>query len=255
MIQIRQVQIEEIPVLVIQDQQRDSGHWIVVYHGWTHSKDEDIVIGIELAKKGLNVLMPDVVGHGSRPQIPNHPLLFPNLLLQSQKEFQQIEAYLKSEEDLESLSLAGISMGSIIANMIASQRKDLTVLGQLMGTNQLLDFIRYLGEKYKLDPSIIDSEAYIKLIESLSGYDLSKKFDVLNQTHLFIWHSQNDSVIPVNFTKQVQDYLSGVEERPSYQLTIDPIGGHSLPYRIIQDFANFTYKSIKVKNNLTFPDL
>ena len=245
MIQISQEKIQHIPVIRInlQDQtQQDQQSVVIAYHGWTHSKDEDVLLGIELAKQGFMVIMPDAPQHGDYPhrQIPVDPMIFPEILLAAVNDVSLILDEIQTKNsDHSAIYICGISMGGIITGMCLSRYPQLNGAGILMGATHTSGFIQALIEHYQVPAELVQQAQIQEAIRQLQALDLSLHPDHLGNRPLYLWHAQNDSTVPYRFNQDLITYLESQPLVKDRKIQIDQTGGHKVPYQRMIELANF----------------
>lgn len=245
MINIIEEKIQHIPILRIESsitEEQAPQALVIAYHGWTHSKDEDVLLGIELAKQGLTVLMPDAPQHGAYPnrQVPVDPMTFPRILLGAVADVALIlEDISQQVASTVPIYICGISMGGIIAGLCLSKYNQLQAAGILMGATNPSGFLQALIE-YQGVPDHILQESQIQAeLEEVNALDLALHPDRLNFRPLYLWHAKNDSTVPFQFNQSFLTQLKQGKLSRRLDLHIDESGGHKVPYQRILELGQF----------------
>lgn len=242
MIIIERKVIAGIPYLEITRADQVSNHYCLAYHGWTNSKDEHVRLGIELANQGLHVFMPDCLHHGERQSPTLPPEAFVEGLAQSLCEFKQFETLIqtRTENPRPIIDVCGISMGGIISAMLLATYPQIHGGGLLMGTPKLRDFFLYILKTHK--PDVGNPEAYLDSSDFPTNFfdaDLSLHLANLAGKPLYIWHAEDDPLVPFNLTKAFVDQLQASSLAVTLDTHFDARGGHQVPFARERDLAKF----------------
>ncbi|MEJ8777496.1 dienelactone hydrolase family protein [Pseudogracilibacillus sp. ICA-222130] len=212
--------IEEIPVLVVTDATKKSEKLptVVYYHGFNGEKESSLTLAYKIAEKGLRVILPESILHGERRNNATQGELelgFWKIVLTNIKELQIIKNYLEKENLLldGKIGIGGTSMGGITTYGALRTYDWISSAAVLMGTPSMSEYAQVLIDRYhsnhdaKIPQKDVDEA--MKLVEK---FDITKDLSVLNDRPLFIWHGDQDAVIPIddtrNFYKKVKEQYS-----------------------------------------------
>ena len=244
MICIQAITIGRIPALEIKLDAKDKKepHYIVAYHGWTKSKDEDILMGIELVKKGFHLILPDAPHHGQYKDDRENidPYDFPKILLQAVEDFKDIYEYIREKgESKPHVSVCGISMGGIISSLLLAKYPYIQAAGILMGTSHPYSFIIDLIHQQSEAEKLMTHPQIIKLLDRIKDLDLSMNLNVLGKRKVFIWHAKNDAIVPVKYHAHFINFLNSLDNPYAYKILIDENSGHKVPFSIFSQLGEF----------------
>lgn len=205
MIHIEKETWGDIPLLIVTDSEnRDKPLPVLTYiHGFTSAKEHNLPLAYLMAEKGYRVLLPDCFLHGERVididekerQVKFFEIIKQNLFdLQRIKETIEAKGLLKDDR----FGLAGTSMGGITTAAALTQYPWIKAAAILMGTPKITAFAgQMIKEIQKQGIEIAMSSEEIELtLASLHEIDLSIKPERLAERPLFIWHGENDKVVP-----------------------------------------------------------
>ncbi|GEL76899.1 alpha/beta fold hydrolase [Tenuibacillus multivorans] len=238
MIVIDNIKIKEIPTLIVaeQDQLNHPLPTLIYFHGFTSAKEQDLAQAYLLAEKGYRVLLPDSMHHGNRQTIsdPNRIQLdFWNIVLQNLDDLQQLYLYLKEHDLLleDRIGIAGTSMGGITVAAALTQFEWIKTAGLMMGSAKISDMAVYLlkgieqqGIEIPMTKEQIDDQ-----LQSLKAIDLSHQLEKLNHRPIFLWHGENDHVVPFEHSVSFVEALKNAhypEDR--YQYITEPNRDHKV---------------------------
>ncbi|MGM8214683.1 alpha/beta fold hydrolase [Bacillaceae bacterium W0354] len=216
MIIINKKQAEHIPLLEVVKQSASSEPLPVViyFHGFTSSKEQNLAQAYLLADQGYRVILPDSLHHGERDTL-NDPekiqLDFWKIVFTNVKELHMLYNWLTTQSLIldERIGIAGTSMGGITVSAALTKYDWIKAAGIMMGSAKLEAMGRYLIEQIKkqgVQLPFTDDEVE-QHIQQLGTIDLSKQLDRLNHRPLFIWHGEDDLVVPYQFAKEFVNQL------------------------------------------------
>lgn len=133
--------IKDIPVIVMEPKniKRDIGT-IVLYHGWSSSKETQRIRGLILSAVGYRVVIPDSINHGERNPLTDYGVDKADVLwitaLNSIDEWPILIEGLVHKYNInkDKIGLIGNSMGGIIASGIYTYNSNIKALVVLNGT-------------------------------------------------------------------------------------------------------------------------
>lgn len=253
MISVEERLLSDIPcILLRQDEDSQCAHhYMVVYHGWTQSKETALNLGYLFARAGFDVVIPDVPQHGQRQANAKvSETAFVDNIVQASHEFASLYKTLNLTEEDE-ISVCGWSMGGIISSMIMAYYPNVQSAGILMGSPKLYQFIQHIVEhlpnKEAFEP-MIQSEQFKEWIKP---FDLDQQQYALAERPVYLWHARNDSVVPSKFTEAFIDEHVNEVAQGQIVYQVDEEGGHRVPFAIYHQLVAF----LKSQSNiLTFSD-
>src|SRR5690625_19163 len=216
MIVINKRYVDEIPLLevVLQENKNKPRPTIIYFHGITSAKEQNLAQAYLLVEKGYRVILRDSLHHGERDTLKDPEKIqydFWKIIFTSVKELKSIYDWLKNENLIQNdyLGVAGTSMGGITVAAALTQYDFIKTAGIMMGTAKLSDVGNYLIEQIEKEGIELPfkEEELQKLKEQISKIDLSKQIDALKNRPLFIWHGDQDLVVPYRLTKAFVEQL------------------------------------------------
>lgn len=253
-IQVERVIWDGIPVLICaKEVLSDSALPTVTYlHGFTGAKEDNLSIGYMLAEKGFRVILPDAYLHGERESSDSAhlELHFFEIIQRNLADLKVIHDQLVAADLIEnqSFTLAGTSMGGITTAAALTCYPWISQAGIMMGTAMLHTFsealISQTEEKGVELP--LSKQELVELLDSLKQYDLSINTEKLQNRSLFIWHGEEDRMVPYDHAKTFYDQL---QEDLSYRNTVTFVNekqtGHKLTRRARLALVNWIAQSIE----------
>lgn len=217
MIHIEKVLWEGIPILIIANEKKELPV-ITYFHGFTGSKEDNLALAYLLAEKGFRVLLPDALLHGERINEVDpveRQVRFLEIVQQNLVDLEVIKSHLETRGWLteKRFGLAGTSMGGIATAAALTKYPWIKAAAVLMGSAKLSEFAQDLvaGAKAEgLDLPVTEVEL-AQLFVQLKELDLSLHLERLQERPIFIWHGEEDPVVPFAhaqdfYQKVVNDY-------------------------------------------------
>jgi uncharacterized protein len=190
-------------------------------HGYTSAKEHNLPIAYLLAEKGFRVILPDAIHHGEREgsiQGKKRDALFWNIVLQSIQEIKLLKEELKERSLLhkERIGISGTSMGAITSYGALSQYNWIDAAVAYMGTAYFQSFVNVQIQMLEDSGYPLDKDVVNKTLQKLQSVDLSQRFESLKERPLFIWHGEQDEVVPFDYSnslyKDLQHYYKAQPE-------------------------------------------
>ncbi|WP_411955163.1 alpha/beta fold hydrolase [Alkalibacillus sp. S2W] len=217
-IAIDQKYIDDIPVLIVHEQTQQVAPLpvIVYFHGFTSAKEQNLPLAYLLAESGYRVVLPEAMHHGERRRnISDQEVQFAfwEVVKQNLTDLAKIETWLTNQGLLEAgrFAVAGTSMGGITTAAALTQYESIRAAGIMMGTANMQEMADYLLkgiEAQGIELPFTEEELQEQL-DQLKTIDLSQQIEALNDRPLFIWHGEEDPVVPYNqaveFYRQLQE--------------------------------------------------
>lgn len=269
-VEIFMKEINQVPLLECVDQtvKDKSAPLLVFYHGWTSCKEECTAVGLELARRGYRVLLPDCKNHGQRrvKDLPFGNEEFIDTLFANIQEYPTLVDYYKSRNLIQEdyLSVGGISMGGITSAILLRLHESIRSGAILMGSPQLLKLARHLIQNYLEEDAKVVSDLSIEnmqknedqLIQMLEtyqsfyAYDLSLDMDCLMNRPVYFWHGKEDRLVDYHLT---EEFIGEIQARPAGRYVyFDPEEGraHSVVYKEIYKTGAFLQAAYQWRQDL-----
>lgn len=224
---IRTEQWQGIPVLHIVERAKEREFIPVVlfFHGFTSAKEHNLHYAYHLAKQGIRVILPDANLHGERSASLSDfqlTLRFWEIVLTSIEEAGVLYAELKGRnlmDEQTKIGMGGTSMGGITTFGCLATYDWIDAASVMMGSPA---FVRLAigqiahAERGGRELPVTQAERQ-RLFDALERLDLSKQPSKLKQRPLFMWHGEQDTVVPFEFTKLFYEELqTHYEEYPEH---------------------------------------
>ncbi|WP_153732002.1 serine aminopeptidase domain-containing protein [Sporosarcina obsidiansis] len=218
---IRSEQWQHIPVLHIVEEKRQQEPIpvVVFFHGFMSAKEHNLHYAYNLAKQGIRVILPDAKLHGERAEAVDEfhlQLHFWEIVLGSIEELALIHQELKERQLLDDrtpVGIGGTSMGGITTFGCLASYGWIDAASIMMGspafTRLAKGQIAYAERGGRTLPVTLAERE--QLFTALERVDLSKNPSRLNHRPIFMWHGEQDSLVPFELTKEFyhemqQDY-------------------------------------------------
>ncbi|HLR22441.1 MAG TPA: alpha/beta fold hydrolase [Pseudogracilibacillus sp.] len=223
MIHLMETTLKDIPVLhIVNAQDYDKVlPTVIYYHGYNGEKESSLTLAYKIVEKGYRVILPDCMYHGSRSKGMSNTefdLAFWDVVMQSIEELADLSDALveKGYSTKDRIGIGGTSMGGIISYGALVRYDWIKTAAVLMGTPYMTDYAKALIKEFnKVNEHQVTKEVEHDVMESLSSYDLSLHPNALNNRPLFIWHGEEDKVVPYkyspSFYESIKEYYDSLE--------------------------------------------
>lgn len=172
---------------------------VLVWHGFTTSKEVYANFAVVLAQAGMRVVMPDAQMHGTRYDgDAEHRLRsFWSILHSNIEEVPPLLAALQARGliDGERIAVAGASQGGMTALGAMVSNPQLKCVACLMGSGYFMSLSRTLFPPLTLD-SPQAQQRFTGLLAPLARYDVSQQLEKLAARPLLLWHGDADELVP-----------------------------------------------------------
>lgn len=243
---IKKRRIYELPVLEIVKTNLDQETLptIFFYHGWQGYKEKVLEEAYRLAEKDFRVVLPDVYNHGERQVTPTQdPIHFWEIVNHTVKEFSElVDFYLQEEKIVANrVGVAGLSMGGIISSAILTQYDWVKAASILMGSPAPIELTKWLlenkGFESQINQNIMTKEFVQEKLAELEPISLALHANKLAGRPLYIWHGENDQIVPVQFTQEFVQKNQAKDYGRNIQFDLTKGAGHKVPGEIIQQMS------------------
>jgi len=250
--------IHNIPLLIVEEEERGEKPTLFFYHGVTSAKEHNLHIAYTIAKKGFRVVLPDALYHGVRQpgEGSKDPYLhFWTVVQQSIEEFphlvEAIHERFQTEEN--QLFIGGTSMGAITSYGILQQYDWVKHACLFMGAPQYEEFAKLMFEIATKRGMNITEEQKEATLEQVRMYDLSRDVQLLEDRQLYIWHGMEDQTVPYQFAHDFIAQLKASSIVQDKQVTFYPEKGadHKITRSAMLDAANWFEKQVESQNRVT----
>lgn len=215
---------------------------VLLYHGFTSSKEVYAYLAVALAQAGFRAVMPDADLHGARDNGDGALRLtrFWQILRRNIDELPQLENALRAANliDGERLAVAGASLGGMTALGAMARYPHIRSVACLMGSGYFMQLSR------SLFPPLVghtpeEKAQFDRLMAPLAAYDPSEKLPQLANRPLLLWHGEADEVVPFEETARLVTALQAGGQASNMTFYQETGIGHKItPFalRVLVDF-------------------
>lgn len=204
---------------------------VLVYHGFTRSKELDCNLALMLARAGLRVVMPEADGHGERfdGDAAARQRRFWHILRSSLDELPALRADLQARGWIADgrLGVAGLSMGGFVALGALARFDWLRVGVSWMGAAHFHDISRTVHPPLgRCDAQT--AAAHEACMAQLHPVEPGQCLDRLATRPLLLWHGERDEVVPFSESARLHAEMRrrGLADR--LELVAEPVATHKL---------------------------
>src|SRR5690625_358133 len=225
MVSILQEKIEDIPCLVVvqEDRINEPLPLLMYYHGYTSAKEHNLPLAFLLAEEGYRVVLPDSLYHGERSEenlsSNEMNLYFWDVVIKNVQEIKVLKTYFEQKELLldDRVGIAGTSMGGITTSAALTQYPWITSAAVLMGSPKIRAYAKELITEFSRTGYVnITDKEEAKVYQTLKPYDLSTQVDTLRQRPLLFWHGQKDKIVPFDHSYAFYNEVKSAYENKSH---------------------------------------
>lgn len=217
---------------------------IFFYHGFTSSKEIYSYFGYQLAKAGFRVILPDALMHGARAE-PEESVLMNNfwrILQNNVTELSMLKETFVARglADESRLGVGGVSMGGMTSMAALVHFPWVKVAANLMGSGYFVSLFDHLFPTLCADS--LSQEAFKREMALLRSLDISDKTALIASKPLFVWHGEQDDVVPFNESAKLRQVLEGHNQSANLTFISEPRAKHKVSVyalnRTTEFFAN-----------------
>lgn len=198
----------EIPLLHVHTSVMDAKTPTVLFlHGHMSAKEHNLHYAFQLVKKGVRVLLPDALYHGSRTQNLSELEMntkFWDIVLANIKEVGQLyeEGQKRQIFDGAKIGLAGTSMGAIATSACLTQYSWIDSAAICMGVTSVTKLVEHQLKTIRINgnPLEISDEQRQVTFHMLSQFNLEEKREIFDEKPIIFWHGQRDKIIPFSLS-------------------------------------------------------
>lgn len=223
---------------------------VVFYHGWTDDKDYGISMGVQLAKRGIRVVIPDQLYHGKRATAPLTGMEIWQIISENLKEFPEILNHYQEKNLLtpSKVGVTGYSMGGMTTYALLKQFPTISAAASLMGNPDPVTFAQWALTSVWMQGAKMPANAddiFSAMIPQLEQLSLAKKPEAIAGRPVLIWHGTEDDKVPYEMNHA---FYERIKEEP-YAAQVEWIetkgAKHQVPFPITVATAEFLAKHLK----------
>jgi len=231
MIEMYQEEVQGIQLIhaVPAGQYHHSLPTIFIHHGFTSSKEIYSYFGYLLAQEGYRVIVPDAPLHGARSDGDESRLLanFWSILQSNIDELGILKESFVSRglADPGRLGVGGVSMGGMVTMASLVRFPWIKVAACLMGSGYFNALSETLYPAYDTG-SAAQREAFQHAHAPLLSWDISTKTARLAERPLFVWHGEEDDVVPFAESQRLRDEMKASGHDANLTFLAEPGAKH-----------------------------
>ncbi|MEZ3501681.1 esterase [Pantoea sp. KPR_PJ] len=215
---------------------------VLLYHGFTSSKEVYAYLAVALAQAGFRAIMPDADLHGARDNGDGALRLtrFWQILQRNIDELPQLEAALRAANliDNERFAVAGASLGGMTALGAMVRYPHIGSVACLMGSGYFMQLSQSL-----FPPLLVHSPAEQaqcdRLLAPLAAYDPSQRLALLANRPLLLWHGEADEVVPFSETARLVAALQAGDRAQQMTFYAEAGTGHKITPFALRALVDF----------------
>lgn len=198
----------EIPLLHVHNNLMDAKTPTVLFlHGHMSAKEHNLHYAFQLVKKGIRVLLPDALYHGSRSQNLSELEMntkFWDIVLANIKEVGQLyeEGQKRQIFAGSKIGLAGTSMGAISTSACLTQYSWIDSAAICMGVTSVTKLAEHQLNTIRINgkPLEVSVEQRKATYQMLNSFNLEAKREIFDEKPIIFWHGQKDEIIPFSLS-------------------------------------------------------
>lgn len=220
---------------------------IFFHHGFTSSKEIYSYFGYLLALVGYRVILPDAPLHGARAD-GNESRLLANFwqILQSNVDELGIlqESFVsRGLADPARLGVGGVSMGGMVTMASLVRFPWIKVAACLMGSGYFNALSEHLFPAYDVEDAA-QREAFQRAHAPLLGWDIRGKTSQLAERPLFVWHGEEDDVVPFGESQRLRDEMKASGNATLLTFLAEPGAKHKVSVNASAEATAFFHQHL-----------
>lgn len=184
---------------------------IFFYHGFLSSKEIYSYFGYTLAKAGFRVILPDALMHGARAEKDEARTVanFWGILQNNIDELAILKDVFvgRGLADPQRLGVGGVSMGGMTTMAALVKFPWVKVAANLMGSGYFARLSHHLFPAYNAG-DIVSRDVFEREVAPLLSLDIGGKAALIADVPLFVWHGEEDDVVPFAESQRLRQELS-----------------------------------------------
>lgn len=185
---------------------------IFFYHGFLSSKEIYSYFGYTLAKAGFRVILPDALMHGARAESDEAKCAahFWHILQNNVDELAVLKDVFvgRGLADPQRLGVGGVSMGGMTTMAALVKYPWVKVAANLMGSGYFSRLSHHLFPAVAAGDSA-QRKVFERDLAPLLSLDITGKAAFIADKPLFVWHGEQDDVVPFGESLRLQQELTG----------------------------------------------
>ncbi len=195
------INIDNIPALLFQPKNKTGQlHTIILYHGWSSSKESQRIRAFILCSLGYQVVVPDAIHHGERGLLdyadPNNVRdYFWSVVFKNINESGKIIDYTikNNNANKDTITVLGHSMGGFTSAGIFTHNPMVKAMVVINGSCNW----SHTNSIFKENPAFVNSVDYEEIEEKIESLDPMNNLDKIINRPILILHGEADNVVPI----------------------------------------------------------
>lgn len=220
---------------------------IFFYHGFLSSKEIYSYFAYTLAKAGFRVVLPDAQLHGARADgNETHRLAnFWHILQNNVEELALLKDVFtrRGLADEKRLGVGGVSMGGMTTMASLVRFPWIKVAANLMGSGYFSTLSERLFPAFDVDGSFqrqsFQRQNFEREISPLLSCDILGKTACLAGRPLFVWHGEQDEVVPFNESVQLAQEAEKYGNHQNLTFFSEPQATHKVTVKALAETTTF----------------
>lgn len=215
---------------------------IFFYHGFLSSKEMYSYFGYTLAKAGFRVILPDALMHGARAESDEAKCVahFWRILQNNVEELAMLKALFvgRGLADPQRLGVGGVSMGGMTTMAALVKYPWVKVAANLMGSGYFSRLSHHLFPAFTAGDTA-QRDVFERDVASLLSLDVTGKTALFADKPLFVWHGEQDDVVPFGESLRLQQELAAGEATANLTFISESEAKHKVTVHALSEATAF----------------
>lgn len=215
---------------------------IFFYHGFLSSKEMYSYFGYTLAKAGFRVILPDALMHGARAESDEAKCVahFWRILQNNVEELAMLKELFvgRGLADPQRLGVGGVSMGGMTTMAALVKYPWVKVAANLMGSGYFSRLSHHLFPAFTAGDTA-QRDVFELDVAPLLSLDITGKTALFADKPLFVWHGEQDDVVPFGESLRLQQELAAGEATANLTFISESEAKHKVTVHALSEATAF----------------
>lgn len=215
---------------------------IFFYHGFLSSKEMYSYFGYTLAKAGFRVILPDALMHGARAESDEAKCVahFWRILQNNVEELAMLKGLFvgRGLADPQRLGVGGVSMGGMTTMAALVKYPWVKVAANLMGSGYFSRLSHHLFPAFTAGDTA-QRDVFERDVAPLLSLDVTGKMALFADKPLFVWHGEQDDVVPFGESLRLQQELAAGEATANLTFISESEAKHKVTVHALSEATAF----------------
>ncbi|MBU9828966.1 esterase [Rahnella sp. FC061912-K] len=215
---------------------------IFFYHGFLSSKEMYSYFGYTLAKAGFRVILPDALMHGARAESDEAKCVahFWRILQNNVEELAMLKELFvgRGLADPQRLGVGGVSMGGMTTMAALVKYPWVKVAANLMGSGYFSRLSHHLFPAFTAGDTA-QRDVFERDVAPLLSLDVTGKTALFAHKPLFVWHGEQDDVVPFGESLRLQQELAASEATANLTFISESEAKHKVTVHALSEATAF----------------